>query len=101
MEAAIKAVVSSTDTLIEAENEKNEIPDFKFEQVGKDRLQLRFGACCLELNSDGTMSFRNTESEMKLLANGDVKVVGNNIHQKSKRDMYIESKHELHINSAH
>tara|TARA_R110000868_G_scaffold380784_4_gene647057 strand:+ start:53883 stop:54089 length:207 start_codon:yes stop_codon:yes gene_type:complete len=67
--------------------------------VGQHTLQLRFGASCLELHHDGTMSFRNANSEMKLMANGDVKVAGKKINQQSEEDIYLKAKGNIHVNS--
>ena len=73
--------------------------EFAFQQVDANTLRLQFGASCIELSLDGNISIKNTQSEISLNAEGEVKVQGKHVQQNSEQHIQLDAKQNIYLNS--
>lgn len=89
--------------------------NLQFRRINQDTLRLQFGEACIELNSGGTLTFKNSVSclqlqddtiklktpknEVTLHGNGDIILQGEQLKQKSAQHIELDAKQNIYLNS--
>lgn len=100
--------------LIEQTHDETET-NIGFQRINQDTLRLQFGEAHIELKTDGSISFNNTQSSLQLQGDsvilknthseitldehGDVILKGKQLKQKSEQHIQLDAKQNIYLNS--
>ena len=73
--------------------------DFMFEKIDENTVRLQFGASSLEFHNDGAICFKNNHASLSLAANGQIKIDGVAIDQHSQKNITLDAKQHIYLNS--
>jgi hypothetical protein len=73
--------------------------NFMFEKINDNTVRLQFGMASLEFHSDGAICFKNDNAKLSLGSNGVVQVEGVEIINKSNKNISLDAKQHIYLNS--